>query len=521
MEPEADARAARRVARVLLLAVLGVQLVAAWQPPPWILHHLTFDDTFLLLQVARGWADGGHPTFDGLHHTNGFQALWGTLVWLVALAVPGRTLLLHATLSLAALLNTLTGWLLYRFALRRASSASAVWVLAVWACFCLTPRPGQCGLENALVGVCVSGALLAWRARVAPVGLAAAPGGAVLLLALLSGLGVWARLDIAVLAGVFWCRAGWDLLRARRWAMFATVAGVALAMGGLLAAFNLWAGGTPTPVSGLVKRLIAQRLEPAWTWPWAGQVLADSSRVLLKQAAVGVGAIWPPALSSLVRGLLVLLGVGVLVRRPAALRGWVGLWLFALVLHVVALRVWLGAYHLDTFWYFMPQQLSAALGAGLLIGRWREPRPPGRPRVRGALLVGLCKLPLLAVLIGQAAPPDSNAAVRLETAAWLRAHVPPSERVAAWNAGILAYFSECRVVNLDGLVNSREYCERLARGAGVRDYLAELNIDYVVDYARDARRSDTHYWGELSHADWEPVAEVGAGEATQLVVRRR
>ena len=58
-------------------------------PVTWIANHLSFDDSYLLLRVAEGWAETGRPTFDGLHPTNGFQAAWGILVWLIAEVAPG------------------------------------------------------------------------------------------------------------------------------------------------------------------------------------------------------------------------------------------------------------------------------------------------------------------------------------------------------------------------------------------------------------------------------------------------
>lgn len=181
-------------ASLLLLAILLTgQLVAAWQSAAWILSYLTFDDTYLLLRVAQQWADVGYPSFDGIHRTNGFQAAWGILVWLLAQFAHNHLMLLHLALTLAAGLNTLTGVLLWQFARRLApGDHTGLWVVAFWTAFCLTSRPSQCGLENALVGVCVASGLLTWRlldsSRRGDANWR--PRSGVLLLAALTGLGV-------------------------------------------------------------------------------------------------------------------------------------------------------------------------------------------------------------------------------------------------------------------------------------------------------------------------------------------
>jgi len=66
----------------------------------------------------------------------------------------------------------------------------------------------------------------------------------------------------------------------------------------------------------------------------------------------------------------------------------------------------------------------------------------------------------------------------LDAATWLRANTEPDETAAAFNAGIIGFFSGRRVVNLDGAINNAAYqamrrkeLMRLMRRAGVRLYL--------------------------------------------------
>lgn len=517
----------------LLLAVtLAAQLVAAWQPVGWIVTHLTFDDTFLLLRVAQQWAEHGFPTFDGLHRTNGFQAAWGVLVWLLAGVARDHVQLLHLALTLAAVLNTLTGFLLWQYARRLSPGPLAgLWVLAFWTAFCLTPRPSQCGLENALVGTCVAAGLVTWqrlRAREtvrveqgAELNRRARPSSLAVLLVTLTGLAVWARLDLAAIVAVVWAALGVSWLRQRRYGdmVMAGLIGGALA-GGLLT-FNWWAGETLTPVSGMVKRLIAERHEQMWTPAGLGDALLDSGSALLKYASVGVGAIWPPALSSAVRVAFIMVASLALLRGWLRLRAWIVVWGAALAAHVLALRLWLGDYHLDTMWYFMPEQLSAAVLAGVICARWQGSLGAGRPRVTWPVLVGVAKIPLLLAILLVSVPADTLAATRLTTANWLRENVPPGDRIAAWNAGELSYFSQRTVINLDGLVNSRAYYERLRDSGSIAKYLVEKRVGWVVDYAATASDAGPYYWGTLARGEWEPVGRFGTDPRTmQFVIRR-
>ena len=62
---------------------------------------------------------------------------------------------------------------------------------------------------------------------------------------------------------------------------------------------------------------------------------------------------------------------------------------------------------------------------------------------------------------------------------WIRTHLPPDAIIGSWNAGTIGYLSQRRVVNLDGLVNSRNFY-RFEQHDLCR-YWQRNNITYVVD----------------------------------------
>ncbi|MBU0637677.1 MAG: hypothetical protein KKB50_02340 [Planctomycetes bacterium] len=508
-----------RAALFLLVIGLAWQIVAAVRPLPWVLHRLTFDDTYLALQVARGWVAHGFPSFDGLHRTNGFQALWGLSIYGLALLVRDPVLLVRVTLVVSAGLNTVSGALLWRVGRTLfPRTTTALWILAFWTAYCLCGRPATIGLDTPLVGPILAGTLLVFqRLRAAPLRLRNWCALAVLL-----GLGVWARLDAAVIVAVIWASLGVWAARRGAWAGYTLGTAPLGLLAIVLIAFNYWAGQTPTPVSGLVKHMIATRLEPEWSVGLLAQISLEGLHQFLKHLAYGVGAVWPPALSSITRGVIIVIVGVALWRRCVRVSGWVVVWVVALLSHVFAIRLWLGAYHCETIWYYGPEQVSAAVWLGVCCAALFE-RVAGRGgRLRWPVLVGVARLPVALVLL--LIPPqfETVALNQYASALWLREHTGPDAPVAAWNAGHVAYFSERSVVNLDGLVNDVHFYELLKSSRADEAYLDELGVVWVVDQAKFAADAPGTYWGWLPHENWEAVALIGDDPGMQqLIVRRR
>lgn len=69
---------------------------------------------------------------------------------------------------------------------------------------------------------------------------------------------------------------------------------------------------------------------------------------------------------------------------------------------------------------------------------------------------------------------------------------------AAWNAGIISYFSEKPVINIDGLINDEVL--PFARSNRLLDYIKLRNIGYVVDYEEMIRYPDLRLRGGYEEA---------------------
>lgn len=62
---------------------------------------------------------------------------------------------------------------------------------------------------------------------------------------------------------------------------------------------------------------------------------------------------------------------------------------------------------------------------------------------------------------------------------WIRENLPKDCTIGVWDAGIVGYFSERNVVNLDGLINGVELYEYRENGKGVIQYIIDNKLDYI------------------------------------------
>lgn len=477
--------------RLLRLAAVAVGLVwlpvyVLWGPA---VFALTFDDAYYYFQIARNVADGQGSTFNGLDPTNGYHPLWLVVcaapfaVGLAGLAAVRALLVLQLAVYVAALwaLAGVVGDAVDRWprlrgdegaaASRRASSTLAVLLfLAAGNPFVLKLFVN--GLESGLVALAAAlllaasvrrrGHLLGGQRR------DRLAFGALLAFAFL------ARTDAVLLIGAagLWCLA--DIVaggehRPRPTALVETFALPAFVLVGYLA-FNVAVFGHALQISGVVKRL------PFTT----GRVVAVLMAVAVA-AAVGAGC----------RRARTAAGAG----RFARSAGFVGAtgWFAAGVVLLLAYDRLLSAetylwYYGALGFYLVAVMLHAA--ADLLEGAVVEARP-GRTALEALRPVqAILALPFLAgvALTGRAMlDPELRSLQRGDRAAaeWVRDNTPESTVIASWDAGVVGFFVDRPVVNLDGVVNSFEWRDALRRGPEhARAFLAERGVSLVVNHGQ-------------------------------------
>lgn len=488
-----------RVVVWFLLLAFAYQLGWCWLAPvPWIVGSVTNDDTFLYLQYARKTIEHGFPTFDGLNPTNGVQPLWGAALVALAAVTTERELLLRMALTACAGLNLAAGFVLLRM-VRELGSRVAVTVVGVaWGCYLLGLVPALLGMENSLHGLAAALVLLGfvrlwWGSGVPCTVDLLLCGGAL-------AFNTLTRLDSTVIGVVLGLLLWWRCMRRGAGVVrpLLGLAGPTVLAGGLYFVGNLYYFGAGLPVSGLMKAHYASTYlgpDPGWLWPVfvAGVMLKTFSEApvwllarfvpeALESVLLGV------ALSVFVLPMLIHLVMPRLVAWPPKGCRVTGLGLVLSVgtlAHMLVLATNLLHFSVDS-WYHTYLLLVWMVWLAWGAERWlRSPVLTRRARQGFAVALGLFLASMQTVSIVRqlrASEVRDLHTTRYELASWLRVNLPPDVRLGAWNAGLLAYFSDQTVINLDGLMNSVEYARLVQQGDSPRDIVERLGLDVIVDY---------------------------------------
>jgi hypothetical protein len=459
---------ARTPALLLLAAMVALVMggVTAFMPAPVALHAFQ-DDAFYYLQIARHVAHGDGFTFDGVHRTNGFHPLW--LLTLVPLArvVPGDVLPVRAMILCQALLVALAAVTLHRALSRRVSQAAATCSVLMLVALPGTQLILACGMESALLLFLLARIISAWLALS---GSETRPR-AWFVLGAWCALAFLARLEAGIVGVVI------VLLARRRWLQepraLAAFLAAPVTVGSAYLAWNRLTFGLWLPVSGMVKLSPALRSRIGSPMPFIGR-LYFSFRPLF---GIGSGAI-SQRLTVIIHAIamLALLSWATIARRR----------LMALLLRtrldgplLMCLALWLGesiAPHLSP-WYPVPVLLMTSLVAAALVAK--------RPRVAraGALALALLGLGRATVHVWRDLRAGDTQEGRVyEAARWAQQNIPRADVVGSWNAGLFAYLSHLKVVNLDGLANDPRYYARVIIGHDLKGYVKDERIRWLADW---------------------------------------
>jgi hypothetical protein len=474
-------------------AIAGVYLIILVVFPE-ALFAFTFDDGFYYLGIARNVAAGEGSTWDTIELTNGYHPLWLALivpfylVGLDGLAAARVVVIFQLALYTGALVivarsvaRLIDGWpKLADPPIRRLASAGVIAAFAVVAGNPFVVRTFVNGLESGVV-VLISALILSravsgngrWvtddtdrRSR--------------LVMAALLVLAFLARTDAIVLGG---CLGLWCLVEARQVGkrslgrLVELFGPVALTIVVFLVV-NQAAFDTPVQVSGLVKRADLD----------LGRVIG---MLVVAALALGLGVIGYRRSHGGQRA-----SRSARFPRVATLLGrtsWYGAFGLLLVGYYSLLQVqqWL--------WYYGPiiLYLLMLLVVGLadFIEAAVIEAGPGRSPARAlAPILALILVPLGVLLIMQiedVSDPNlrSIQLANRDAGEWIDQNLPADAVLASWDAGVLGYFADRPVVNLDGVVNSVAFVD--ARDAGqLGPFLQARDVGFVANHGTDVDGND-------------------------------
>ncbi len=505
------------LALLLVVAALALHLSVSWQDFSTLAKNgYLYDDSFYAFQIARNIADGRGATFDGTTPTNGFQPLYVfTLVPFYKWFAPDGIAPIYAALTLLALLTVVTAVFLFLIVRRYASDAVALVGALVWVFSPVVVRQTANGLETALILFFIAWSVYFYLTRVRNETDCSRTN--YIKLGLLLGLTVLARVD-----GIFFVlamaldfllvvrrrfRDGSPSRESLRGVGFAAAVAFLIYLPWLI--FSVATVGSPLQESGLATRFLSIAYAPFFGMGSAELVENGPGLPFVwahVEHAVSILKLSPPvhvffrAVEKLTGGgpatgwLLVvvnfagLAGLGIflvwLIRTRISARWARRQELMFLLMFSVMLVAAYSSYIFGAFFftrYFYPVYFIATIFAACILNDvvvWTA-RKPVVLRTAAIGFVVLYSVGL--VYMGLSSGFRSTRVYHFyDVALWVEQNTDEGETIGVFQGGAIGYFSNRRVINLDGKVNGDALVA--LRSGELCDYIVEAGIDVVLDH---------------------------------------
>jgi len=465
-----------RVERAALLVLLVASLVLT-------AHFLTSsfervlgtfeDDSFYYLTIARRIAAGEGSTFDGIHFTNGYHPLWCAFLVPLMSAFHGHPeMTVRAVAVVSVWLRFASSVLLLRLAVRAFTDRIAGALTAV-AFFAVANGFSTNGMEEPLQMLALM-ALLTVAARDESMSLAE-HGARGLLVALV----ILARLDMIFVAVAYFAYAFFTDAQHDWRAALRARAAEAIPCGLVIAAYLGWNAthfDTIVPISGMLKNSSVPHLSLSptyWTEASAGR------RVLMLHAAATA----------------VFLTLAGKFDATSRLTGWIDrraiaafrVWLLG-TMGFVAYELLFGKWGNWFSWYYQPLAFVGAIGLGQWlqsVGCWLRTRGIGRQHAHRLLVAGAAAMTIflgVSLALRQYGAGQDFQVASYRAGTWVAANTPEDTILAMKDSGSFGFFSNRRVISLDGVTNNLAY-QRALIERGISRYLEDEGVTLIAQHS--------------------------------------
>lgn len=471
------------LALVVLLIGAGTQLFLVAQPITFLLGNVLPDDAFYYFEIARNLALGHGSTFDGITPTNGYHPLWMFL--LSALYSVSSTLgwgavePIRVALVLCIGMNIVTGAVVYAM-VRRVSAHTFISTFALGV-FVLNPfllYELINGLETSLALMLTSiFVFYAWsiqnsiRER------------SFVTLGVLGGLMILARLDLIFLVGgvgLYFLVKDWE----KKDLSFKKTLLIAVPVTALIVPFFIWNyftyGTFLTSASGaneLVNHALIIQDNGTGLYQSVKAVIYNLHGQL-RDLMIHTGA--PEVTLLFIGAFLMLIALG-RIRVPQSLRSSTvlhGFYLGFALLFILNVAVRFTA----RTWYFVSFGIVFALLVAYVLREVaKENALTSLQRTVCAVVLAVFTFSSFFIWWHKELRESMGLQREMYAAAqWFNEHVPKETIIGVFNAGVQGYFTDARVVNLDGLVNNDAY--EAMKSQTLWKYMQSAHIEYLSDF---------------------------------------
>ena len=430
------------------------------------------DDAYYYFSLARNVAEGKGPRVDTFNTTTGFQPLWGAICISAFTLIHNNTLAVLVLLLVSLLAELLTIWLLYQWMSDLALPGTAIVLMTCWwALSSQTMLNILNGMETSLSILFVMAVYYSLKSRNAWI------------TGLLCGMAVLARTDALVL-GIS-ITLVWLYRRQFKHILVLWLCIFLVALPWVIFVSSL--GKTPIPESGQAVRLLTLSVEgfPYYSVSesiWRNPVFHWRQLLnFINFLGWNTIALYPFSLFPNLSAILVCLFI-VLIMIHFRNVPTIAIFLLHISGLIAAYSLFVGG----SWFHFRYTTSISLLFSALIVGmfyQWVSRKQITRIYVifvsAGLIVLHILFNPLLNSH-DKGLSLTSMGQSFYDSTIWMNQTIPSTSIVGAFQTGIISYYSDFSVLNLDGKVNNAAYVA--LRDKTMWQYLCQREVDYVVDW---------------------------------------
>jgi hypothetical protein len=461
-------------------------LYIAWQREEVAMRYVV-DDAFYYMQIARNIANGHGVTFDGITKTNGFHPLWLLMLIPIYIILPDSPgLAMSVCLSLSITLYTTAVIILYLTLRKYYTSIAIIIGLIAGLLNPLMLRVWIYALEGSLRLFLIS--LIIWYfSKHRKILITQKDYWSELILGALLGLLFLARLNdayFALVIGLFIVIARFKMGFYRQNIIEIIRKGttIFIPFATLVVPYLLWNlinFNNLLPVHGAIKS------HPHWPWTalqltWHRIIYAMRNVPLLNNQIIFL----PLIVISIGIIIYLLFSKSKVARQLRQTLKQFDFYILFVAIHSFSLLIIIIGY--VHHWYVVPEVILGTILVSAIISSIVSVVPK---RV-GLIIVGFIMIFFLSGYgyifwikeVKRLSPDNCQPFVLYQIANWLNNNTSSDTIIGMWDAGTIGYFTNRRVINLDGLVNNYDFLHNYLKRGNIEPYLVEKRVNLIVQY---------------------------------------